>query len=98
MSSWEQHDLPVLMALHDHFETNKTRSVSVRMISTWTGFERASVEASLRRLAESKGPYITGTGLLASEGAARVQGLTQRAEQVIEHEAVRARMLDNHTG
>ncbi|HSK26979.1 MAG TPA: hypothetical protein VK894_08730 [Jiangellales bacterium] len=80
MSSWETRELPVLRAARTLLEVGGAEATADDLARA-TGFTRAEVDASLRVLAEAKGPYVTGHGLLAADGDATVTALTPRAEQ-----------------
>jgi hypothetical protein len=61
----------------------------VRRIQQRTGLSRDDVRDSLRRLAESHPPYVTGTSLLVGDGVvgadAKVTEITPRAEEALAH-------------
>ena len=80
MSSWETRELPVLRAA-ERLLSARHAEVTPADLARATGFTEAEVVASLRVLAEARGPYVTGHGLLAADGEAAVTALTARAEQ-----------------
>jgi hypothetical protein len=89
MSSWETTELPVLRAIRDL--TRQRAPITVGRIEQRSGLGADEVRESLRRLAESHPPYVTGTSLLVGDGVvgtdATVTGLTPRAEDALNRDA-----------
>lgn len=91
MSTWETRELPLLRAIAAQLSGEQpggrgkgtrrraTNGVTVTQLTKATGFSKDEVLASLRVLAESHGPYITGRLLVHSERDTAVTGLTERA-------------------
>jgi hypothetical protein len=80
MSSWETRELPVLRAAERLLAKGRAE-VTTADLTRATGLSEADVTASLRVLAEARGPYVSGHSLLAADGEAAVTELTARAEQ-----------------
>jgi hypothetical protein len=85
VSTWETTELPVLRAVRAI--TEQRGQISVARISRETGLRSDDVRASLRRLAEARPPYITGTNILVGDGVVggrpSITGLTPRAEDAL---------------
>lgn len=85
MSTWETTELPVLHAVRDIAAQHD--QITVSRLSRKTGLSPDEVKESLRRLAEARPPYITGTNILVGDGVVgrrpTVTGLTPRAEDAL---------------
>ena len=82
MSSWETRELPVLRAA-ERLLAGSRKEVTAADLSRATGLSEPDVTASLRVLAEARGPYVSGHSLLSADGEAAVTELTARAEEVL---------------